>query len=50
MPRPDIAEILDVDVPAIKAYVHRARLFVRKRLSDYFEAGAGANVQAAATV
>jgi RNA polymerase sigma-70 factor (ECF subfamily) len=44
MPRPDIAEILDVDVPVMKAYVHRARLFVRKRLSDYFEAeGAGAN-------
>ena len=35
--KPDIAEILDVDVAAVKARVHRARLFVRKRLSDYFE-------------
>jgi RNA polymerase sigma-70 factor, ECF subfamily len=38
MPRPDIAEVLDVDVPGVKAYVHRARLFVRKRLAEYFEA------------
>jgi RNA polymerase sigma-70 factor, ECF subfamily len=36
--KPDIAEILEVDVASVKARVHRARLFVRKRLSDYFEA------------
>jgi RNA polymerase sigma-70 factor (ECF subfamily) len=33
----DIAGILDVDMPAVKAYVHRARLFVRRRLSEHFE-------------
>jgi RNA polymerase sigma-70 factor (ECF subfamily) len=33
---PDIAEILGVDVPAVKLHVHRARLSLRKRLSDYF--------------
>ena len=37
MPRPDIAEILGVDVQAVKSRVHRARLFVRKRLSEYFD-------------
>jgi RNA polymerase sigma-70 factor, ECF subfamily len=36
----DVAEILDVDVAGVKARVHRARLFVRKRLSEYF-AGRG---------
>jgi len=34
---PDIVDVLDVDVPAVKARVHRARLFVRQRLSEYFE-------------
>lgn len=38
LPKPDIAEILDVDVQEVKSRVHRARLFVRKRLSEYFEA------------
>ena len=33
---PDIAEILGVDASAVKSHVHRERLFVRKRLSDYF--------------
>lgn len=33
----DIAEILDIDVPAVNSRVHRARLFVRERLSRYFE-------------
>ena len=37
--RPDIADVLDVDVPVVKARVHRARLFVQQRLSDYFETG-----------
>jgi RNA polymerase sigma-70 factor, ECF subfamily len=32
----DIAEILGVDVPAVRSHVHRARLFVRQRLSEYF--------------
>jgi RNA polymerase sigma-70 factor (ECF subfamily) len=35
--RPDIADVLDVDVAAVKARVHRARLFVQQRLSEYFE-------------
>jgi RNA polymerase sigma-70 factor, ECF subfamily len=37
MPTLDIAEIMGVDVPAVKSLVHRARLFVRKRLSEHFE-------------
>jgi len=36
--RSDIADILDDDVLVVKARVHRARLFVRHRLSEYFEA------------
>ena len=40
--KPDIAEILGVDVPGVKSRVHRARLFVRMRLSEYFEAAAAA--------
>jgi RNA polymerase sigma-70 factor (ECF subfamily) len=40
--KPDIAVILGVDVAAVTQRVHRARLFVRKRLSAYFEsAGVG---------
>src|SRR4029434_3958807 len=34
--RPDIADALDVDVAAVKARVHRARLFVQQRPSEYF--------------
>ena len=37
---PDIAEILGVDVSAVKSRVHRARLFVHKRLSEYFDSAA----------
>jgi DNA-directed RNA polymerase specialized sigma24 family protein len=37
--RPDIADVLDVDVPVVKARVHRARLFVQQLLSEYFEPG-----------
>jgi RNA polymerase sigma-70 factor, ECF subfamily len=35
----DIAEILGVDVPTVSSSVHRARLFVRMRLSEFFESG-----------
>src|SRR5438445_5370878 len=35
----DIAEILDVDVTAVSSSVHHARLWVRKRLADFFESG-----------
>jgi RNA polymerase sigma-70 factor (ECF subfamily) len=32
----DIAQIMGVDVPAVKLHVHRGRLFVRKRLATHF--------------
>jgi RNA polymerase sigma-70 factor, ECF subfamily len=35
---PEIAETLGISLPAVKSRVHRARLLVRKRLSDYHEA------------
>ena len=34
--RPAIADVLDLEIPVVKARVHRARLFVRHRLSEYF--------------
>jgi RNA polymerase sigma-70 factor (ECF subfamily) len=34
---PDIAEALQISLPAVKSRVHRSRLFVRKRLSDYLK-------------
>lgn len=36
MSKSDIAAILDVDERTVASRVHRARLFVRKRLSEYF--------------
>ena len=35
MPNPEIAEVLGLSLPAVKSRVHRSRLFVRKRLSEY---------------
>jgi RNA polymerase sigma-70 factor (ECF subfamily) len=35
--KPDIADVLGSDVATVTARVHRARLFLRKRLSEYFE-------------
>ena len=32
---PDIADALGISLPAVKSRVHRSRLFVRKRLSEY---------------
>jgi len=32
-----VSEILDLTVPAVKSRLHRARLFLRKKLSHYFE-------------
>jgi len=32
-----VSEILDLTVPAVKSRLHRARLFLRKRLANYFE-------------
>ena len=34
---PDIAEALGISLPAVKSRVHRSRLFVRKRLSEYLK-------------
>ena len=38
MARCDIADVLGIDPPAVSSHVHRARLFLRKRLSDHFAA------------
>ena len=35
--KPDIADILGIGAPAVSDSVHRARLFVRKRLAKFFE-------------
>ena len=32
----EISKVLDISVPAVKSRLHRARLFLRDRLSDYF--------------
>src|SRR5262249_28486262 len=37
---PDIAETLGISLPAVKSRVHRSRLFLRKRLSEYLNDGA----------
>jgi len=37
---PDIADTLGISLPAVKSRVHRSRLFVRKRLSEYLASGA----------
>ena len=40
LPAAEVADVLDLSVPAVKSRLHRARLFLRNRLSDYFTAGA----------
>jgi RNA polymerase sigma-70 factor (ECF subfamily) len=35
----DTASVLGLSVPAVKSRLHRARLFLRERLSDYFARG-----------
>jgi RNA polymerase sigma-70 factor (ECF subfamily) len=35
---PEIAETLHITLPAVKSRVHRSRLFLRQRLSDYLSA------------
>lgn len=33
----EISKILDLTIPAVKSRLHRARLFLRDKLSDYFD-------------
>jgi RNA polymerase sigma-70 factor (ECF subfamily) len=35
LPNPEIAQTLGLSLPAVKSRVHRSRLFLRKRLSQY---------------
>jgi RNA polymerase sigma-70 factor (ECF subfamily) len=35
----EVAEVLDISLTAVKSRLHRARLFMRERLSKYFEGG-----------
>jgi len=37
MSNPDVAEALGISLPAVKSRVHRSRLYLRKRLSDYLQ-------------
>lgn len=34
---PDVAETLGISLPAVKSRVHRSRLYLRKRLSEYMQ-------------
>jgi RNA polymerase sigma-70 factor (ECF subfamily) len=38
----DTAGVLGLSIPAVKSRLHRARLFLRGKLADYFSRGAGA--------
>jgi RNA polymerase sigma-70 factor (ECF subfamily) len=40
MSNPDIADALEISLPAVKSRVHRARLHLRKRLGSYLDAPA----------
>jgi RNA polymerase sigma-70 factor, ECF subfamily len=37
MPNPDVAEALGISLPAVKSRIHRSRLYLRKRLSEYMQ-------------
>ncbi len=32
----EVAEVLDISVPATKSRIHRSRLYIRDKVSDYF--------------
>lgn len=34
MTAPEVAETLEISIPALKSRLHRARLYVRQRLSE----------------
>lgn len=36
MTNEEVSEVLDISVPAVKSRLHRARLYLRDKLSDYF--------------
>jgi RNA polymerase sigma-70 factor (ECF subfamily) len=36
LPASDVAEILDLSIPAVKSRLHRARMFLRNQLSNYY--------------
>ncbi len=33
----EVSEVLEITIPAVKSRLHRARLFLRDKLSDYFQ-------------
>jgi len=37
LPTEKVCDILKLSVPAVKSRLHRSRLFLRKRLSNYFD-------------
>ena len=37
LPTEKVSNILDLTIPAVKSRLHRARLFLRKKLANYFE-------------
>lgn len=37
----EVAQVLDLSIPAVKSRLHRARLYLRNRLSDYFTGETG---------
>jgi RNA polymerase sigma-70 factor (ECF subfamily) len=39
LPAAEVAEVLDLSVAAVKSRLHRARLYLRNRLSNYFAGG-----------
>jgi RNA polymerase sigma-70 factor (ECF subfamily) len=45
----DTAKTLGLTVPAVKSRLHRARLFLRRKLTDYFELGTEGRSVAAST-
>jgi RNA polymerase sigma-70 factor (ECF subfamily) len=43
----DTANVLGLSVPAVKSRLHRARLFLREKLTDYFSRGTASSERAA---